>query len=238
MKTLGQNWIIENLIDFEYKKYELLAYLQGIKQEFKDEKLYPALSDLISHYNNLVTIKNNKQQLNESFKKILSKIDLEKLKLIYESSEKDNQLILEIEDIINFSIPQLELCLNEGKEIYSHIEENLQIEPIGLTPINTDEGYMFVCDGKQHDTEVHQYKITFFEHASEQYRGIHTAYITSFPFSYVNTYENIKLKLIKENPQLPTPAVFAISSEKQYPLAESFMPVAKRTLVRYISTMS
>lgn len=236
MKPLAQNWLIENLIDFEYKKYELLSYLQGIKQDFKDEKLYPALSDLIVHYNNLVTLKNNKEQLNESFKKILSKIDVERLKLIYESVEKDSEMITEIESIVNFSIPQLESHLKEGKEIYNHIESDMRIEPIGLTPLNTREGYMFICDGKQRDTHVHQYKVTFFEHANEQFRGIHTNYVMSFAHSYVNTFENIKLQLIKEKKELPTPAVYAISSQKQYPLDESFIPIAKRTLVRYIST--
>ena len=238
MKPLSTNWIVENHIDFEYKKYELLAYLQGIKKEFKDEKLYPALSDLIAHYNNLVTLKNNKQQLSDSFKKILSKIDLEQLKLIYESQEKDSDVINEIETIINFSLPHLESHVKEGKEIYSLIESDMKIEPIGLTPLNTDEGYMFICDGKQKDTHVHQYKITFFEHANEQYRGIHTNYINSFAYSFANTYENIKLQLIKEIPQLPIPAVYAISSGKEYPLHQSFIPIAKRTLVKYISTVS
>ncbi len=238
MKTLSQNWIVENLIDFEYKKYELLGYLQGIKQDFNDEKLYPALSDLIIHYNNLVTIKNNKQQLSESFGKFLSKIDLEKLRLIYESIEKDNNMLNEIENIIEFSIPQLEGYLKEGKDIYNIMESNMRIEPIGLTPLNTNEGYMFISDGKQKETFVHQYNITFFEHANEHFRGIHTSFITSIDYSYVNTYESIKLQLIKEIPQLPNPAVFAISSQKEYPLTESFIPIAKRTLVRYISTIS
>ncbi len=238
MKALSQNWIVENLIDFEYKKYELLGYLQGIKQEFKDEKLYPALSDLIAHYNNLITIKNNKQQLSESFGTFLSKIDFEKLKLIYESIEKDNQLLNEIENIIDFSIPQLECHLKEGKDIYNIMEGNMQIEPIGLTPLNTNEGYLFMSDGKQKEILVHQYNITFFENSNENFRGIHTSYIASYAYSYMNTFESIKLQLIKEIPQLPNPAVFAISSQKEYPLIESFIPIAKRTLVRYISTLS
>ncbi len=238
MKALSQNWVVENLIDFEYKKYELLGYLQGVKQEFKDEKLYPALSELISHYNNLITIRNNKQQLSDSFWKFLSKIDLEKLKLIYESKEKDNQLLNEIENIINFSIPQLENCLKEGTDIYNIMEGNMQIEPIGLIPLNTNEGYMFISSGKQKETIVYQYNITFIEQANEPFRGIHTNFITSFEYSYINTYESIKLQLIKEIPQLPNPAVFAISSAKEYPLTESFIPIAKRTLVRYISLSS
>ena len=190
MKALSQNWVVENLIDFEYKKYELLGYLQGVKQEFKDEKLYPALSELISHYNNLITIRNNKQQLSDSFWKFLSKIDLEKLKLIYESKEKDNQLLNEIENIINFSIPQLENCLKEGTDIYNIMEGNMQIEPIGLIPLNTNEGYMFISSGKQKETIVYQYNITFIEQANEPFRGIHTNFITSFEYSYINTYEN------------------------------------------------
>jgi len=238
MKALSQNWVVENLIDFEYKKYELLGYLQGVKQEFKDEKLYPALSELISHYNNLITIRNNKQQLSDSFWKFLTKIDLEKLKLIYESKEKDNQLLNEIENIINFSIPQLENCLKEGTDIYNIMEGNMQIEPIGLMPLNTNEGYMFISSGKQKETIVYQYNITFIEQANEPFRGIHTNFITSFEYSYINTYESIKLQLIKEIPQLPNPAVFAISSTKEYPLIESFIPIAKRTLVRYISLSS
>ena len=238
MKALSQNWIIENLIDFEYKKYELLGYLQGVKQEFKDEKLYPTLTDLIAHYNNLVTLKNNKQQLSESFGKLLTKIDLEKLKLIYESIEKDTLMLSEIENIIDFSIPQLEDHLKEGKDIYNTIESNMVIEPIGLTPLNTNEGYLFISDGLQKEIFVHQFNITFFEQANEHFRGIHTCFVTSFAYSYVNTYENIKLQLIKEIPLMPNPAVFAISSQKQYPLTESFIPIAKRSLVRYISTLS
>jgi len=239
MKALSQNWMIENLIDFEYKKYELLGYLQSIEQEFKEEKLYPALSDLIAHYNNLIMIKNNKQQLSESFNKFISGVDLAKLKLIYESKENEaNDTFNEIENIIDFSIPQMSSYLQTGKDIYNQIEGDMKIESIGLTPLNTNEGYLFISDGKQKDTFVHRYNITIFEHANEQFRGIHTSFITSFSYSYINTYENIKLQLIKEIPLLPNPAVFAVSSQKQYPLTESFIPIAKRSLVKYICTMS
>lgn len=30
MKTLNHNWLTEGLIDFEYKKYILLSYLQEV----------------------------------------------------------------------------------------------------------------------------------------------------------------------------------------------------------------
>ena len=53
MKSLSVNWFIEGSLDFEYKKYQLLAYLQQINQHFNKTKLYPDLNDLIFHYNNI-----------------------------------------------------------------------------------------------------------------------------------------------------------------------------------------
>jgi hypothetical protein len=54
MKQLSQTWFAEGYIDFELKKYTLLAYLQQINKYFNENKLYPQLADLIFHYNNIV----------------------------------------------------------------------------------------------------------------------------------------------------------------------------------------
>ena len=40
MKTLGADWITDKHIDFEYKKYVLLDYLQDVNQNFEASKLY------------------------------------------------------------------------------------------------------------------------------------------------------------------------------------------------------
>jgi hypothetical protein len=60
MGTLSSTWFAEGYIDFELKKYTLLAYLQEIHQHFDQQKLYPQLADVIMHYNNLLALKNNK----------------------------------------------------------------------------------------------------------------------------------------------------------------------------------
>jgi len=51
----------------------------------------------------------------------------------------------------------------------------------------------------------------------------------------VNTYENIKSELIRHKKELPNPAVYSIETELNYPVEETLLPVAKRSLVRYIS---
>ena len=65
MKQLSETWFAEGRIDFELKKYTLLAYLQQVNQYFTESKLYPQLSDVIFHYNNLQALKENKKFLQE-----------------------------------------------------------------------------------------------------------------------------------------------------------------------------
>ena len=63
MKTLSETWFADGFIDFELKKYTLLAYLQEVNKYFNQAKLYPQLADVIFHYNNLVAFRENKKYL-------------------------------------------------------------------------------------------------------------------------------------------------------------------------------
>ncbi|HZZ74432.1 MAG TPA: hypothetical protein VFE04_00820, partial [Puia sp.] len=54
--------------------------------------------------------------------------------------------------------------------------------------------------------------------------------------SFSNTYEQIKSELLNLKPDMPNPAVYAIETPLQFPLDETLLPVAKRSLVRYISS--
>ena len=101
MKTLSETWFAEGYIDFELKKYTLLAYLQEIGNYFNESKLYPQLSELIFHYNNLVAFRENKKYLQEQFPKKLTGIQLEKLQTLYEQMIADDELMEELESIIH-----------------------------------------------------------------------------------------------------------------------------------------
>src|SRR6476620_10594301 len=98
MKTLSETWFAEGYIDFELKKYTLLAYLQEISKHFNESKLYPQLSELIFHYNNLVAFRENKKYLPEQFPKKLTGIQLEKLQTLYEQMIADDELMTELEE--------------------------------------------------------------------------------------------------------------------------------------------
>jgi hypothetical protein len=57
---LDPEWIYQDPIDFEHKKYKLLAYLQKCDKRFDELKIYPDFVDAIS-----VQIKKNKDRLED-----------------------------------------------------------------------------------------------------------------------------------------------------------------------------
>lgn len=234
MTNLHEDWLTNGLLDFEYKKYLMLAYMQGIKQKFEEKKLYPFMSDLVFHYNNLVTTKQNKQLLFENFPKELSRADFEQLKLDYKRMVEDDQLMSTLGEIVNFAIPHFKERMDEGVELYEGIAHHITIEPIGITPLYKDEGYLLLFISNTKNIYVHRYKITVFNQANEAFRAIRTELIDEVMWSLTNTFEHVKRQLIHQNQDLPNPAAYLALSQSEYPLQETLLPITKRLLVQHI----
>ena len=140
----------------------------------------------------------------------------------------------ELESIIDYSIPQFKSHLADGKKIYDFVEEHLSINAVGVMPLYPEQGYMFIKNGSA-DTSVYEYQITIFQQPEEKYRGIHTTYVKSYPKSFTNTFEFIKIDMVRQNHKLPNPAAFAVESELNLPLEQTLLPIAKRILVKRVS---
>jgi len=238
MNTLPINWLTEGLLDFEYKKYMLLAYLQAARAEFGNHRLYPVFSDLIMHYRNLLQVKEHKRLVYEQFPKRISRADFEKLELVYEKIIEDDETMQQIEEIIQYAAPLFGETLEEGKELYDLIERNIEISPVGITPIYRDEGYLFLSAFPGKETQVYLYRITVFNNTYEQYRGILTTHLQTVRNGLSMTHESLKIKLIKERQELPNPATFMVVSKLPVPLEPSLLPIAKRSLVKYVASMA
>jgi hypothetical protein len=235
MKRLSETWFAEGYIDFELKKYTLLAYLQEISRYFNENKLYPQLSDLIFHYNNLVAFRENKKYIQDHFPKKLTGFQVEKLQILYEQMIQDDELMKELEDIIQYSENEIKTTISSGAELYEFVEGNLTINPVGLVSLDMQEGYFFLSSGNTKATRVYHYRLSIFEKHDEKYRSIKTDYVETMIRSIANTYENIKYDLIKNRSALPNPAVYSIETELNLPVEETILPVAKRSLVKLIS---
>src|ERR1043165_6702180 len=139
--NLSETWFVEGTIDFELQKYRLLAYLRDVDALFGRRELYPQLSDVIFHHDNLVAFRKNKQFLQDAFPKRMSDVDLRKAEIIYERMLADNELMEELEQITAYALQRIKKTINVGTDIYEEVEHALQIIPVGLLPIYKDEGF-------------------------------------------------------------------------------------------------
>ncbi len=235
MKTLSSTWFAEGFIDFELKKYTLLAYLQEIHKHFDQQKLYPQLADVIMHYNNLVAFRQNKQFLQQQFPKKLTELDIKQIEVLYQSIIDDDDLMKELEEIIYYAVDKMNSTIRNGTEIYEFVEDKLNIFPVGLIPLENREGYFFLSNGKLRDTKVYQYSLSIIEKHDEKYRSMRTEFIAGWERNFVNTYEQIKSELIRHRTELPNPAVYGIETELSFPIEETLLPIAKRSLVKFLS---
>jgi hypothetical protein len=161
---------------------------------------------------------------------------MEKLQLLYEQLIEDDELMQELEDIIHFSAGKIQKVIHDGTEIYEFVEEKIVIAPVGIVPLDINEGYFFLNSGNERDTLVYHYRLSMFEKHDEKYRSIKTSYVDVWYRSIATTYEHIKLELIRNKRDLPNPAVYAVETPLKFPIEETLLPIAKRSLVKFISS--
>jgi hypothetical protein len=235
MERLKDNWLTDGLVDLEYKKYVLLAYLKTVRQSFGRVELYPHLSDLVFHYRNIVALKENKSLIFESFPKELSLENLKNLELNYRKMIEDDAVMQEIESIMEFALPQFKDSMKEGSTIYEFVESKCELTPVGVVPLYSNEGYMFITQPPENETNVYRYQVTVYQNSSELMRGLQTQLVYTTHYNFTNTYEHMKLFLIRQYTDLPNPAAFLVLSKMKFPYHQTLVPVAKRLLVKHLS---
>lgn len=236
MQSLSLNWITEGTFDFEYKKYLLLAYLQHVRKNFNENKLYPFLAELVTHYRHLVEWKDKKQRVEERMPKKLKEIDLEAFTLAYERMVEDDEYLEIVNEIVNFAIPQIKREMESGKSIYDFVEEKLSITPVGIMPLDASAGLFFLYKANTHSAKLFTYEVSIYSASTEKYRSLRTSWKGNYAKTNVETFESLKHRAIRDLSIQYVPATFLIHCEVTVPTAPTLLPVAKRTLMRYLAT--
>jgi len=231
METLSENWITENLMDFEYKKYVLLGYLKKVKAHFSEQKLYPDFAELIAHYKNLLRLKENTSNLEQNFRKKLKGINHTNLSLVYENTVNDD-LLNELKQIIEFSEPLMAGELNKGRSIFDFAEQHIMSDHIGIIPIYKQEGYFLLHPFRENHISVYHYQFSKINLLEENAYGLNSSYFSSHTISLAKPIDYIKYELIEANPHLPNPAVYLFKARAPLPDQETFLPIAKRLLYK------
>ena len=112
-------WFIESPVDFEHKQYVLFGYLQKVEFDFLNKTLSPHLLHLERLSDELIGFQSSFELMKKNFDKNRY-IYFDNLKL----EGENNEIILEVNEIVDFSIPQLQSRIKMG---YKILEKNRQI---------------------------------------------------------------------------------------------------------------
>lgn len=233
MTILSENWITEGRIDFELKKYVLLAYEQHVKGQFREKKLFPGLKDAQKHYQNCIMLHRERNGLKSALPKDLVSFDLQQMKAIFGEIYRDSPEMLEIDDILMFSIPVLSGIVEQGRELKNEAYTQLNFGPVGILPLRNDEGYLFLYRMISRETSVYEYRITLF--AGQKERLIRTRLVDTVSKSLSTTFENLKVNLTRKYTHLPNPAAYVVESRMEYPVEEALLPLAKELMLRELN---
>jgi len=235
MKELKPNWFTEGLVDFEYKQYMLLAYLQYVRQHFDEMKLYPPLAELVEHVRSMQAYLQEKEEFEQAIPKRIIGFRPGENKVDYAPPTADyGGVLAEINEIVAYALPRLQAHFEEGKVIYELVEKELEVSPIGLEPMYNLEGYLLIRTGSMRQTSAYRYRVSVFEYGSERLTGIHTQFLRNFSYSVGTSYTHMKMDLVKEHKDLPNPATFVAESKLQLPVQETLMPVIKRRILQRV----
>lgn len=232
MSSLRLENFIEGYRDYELGQYRVLAGLQKVREEFTHHRLYPTLGELITLYQSLTTITKARDALRDALPKRIVGVDLTSQKVIYETVAISKEDLAAIEELIHWALPKVREAIEEGKTIYNFIEEQVQLEEVGLLPSYVDEGYLLVPDTKHGLIHVMRYEVSIFTGADQKYRNLKTQTIESYPLHQLGfSPYHIKQRLIAEQRDLPNPATYSFKSEMDFPYEQTLLPIAKRKLL-------
>ncbi|HRD52394.1 MAG TPA: hypothetical protein PKY96_07070 [Flavobacteriales bacterium] len=229
MHTLPKDWAFTPALDAELKRYLLLAYLQRVDASFASRKLYPWLSDLEAHIAELRDLRLKLERMQRAMGGDLTGFDATTGQAMREPLPNDPWLGI-VEEVIDGSIPELQLMLANGQALREEIAKGIQFGPVGLLPLEPREGWLLLRAGRDASVYAYQLALVRSPHGEDPLSILRTRYVTSYSMGIATTFERIKAELIARQPQVPNPAVFAFETDWSIPRIETYMPVAKQLL--------
>lgn len=225
---VSADWILDGSVDWEYKKYRLLAYFQRIDKALNQVQLWPHLPQLRRHSSALSGFQERKTDLQRQFSQNIAGIDLRNLRLRYEKPVTELPQLNDIEQIIDFALPKMTHRIAEATDIAQMVEQRTVVYPVGIVPLYRDEGYLMFRKPAARQTVVFNYVVPSVQLSCAELT-IQTHYITTFAGTQ-RSLEKVKQLLIRKRPELPNPAAYAVESELEVPVQETLVPVASKLL--------
>lgn len=221
--------------DIESMQYRFLHEFQYRQRLIRQNKLYPSVRDIVVFAEELEALVKNIELLKQKFPRRIVGIDLKNQKLKYEQLNESVHLGV-VYDLINWALPMVRDAANESVAAFEFVGESLKLEIVGIQPVYREEGYWFVEDPLENTIHLYKYKIGVFTQKNERFRSLKISPISVYRWQELHRpLTDIKLDLIKENPELPNPSTYITETDLDFPYEETILPVAKRKFIGHLA---
>ena len=229
------DWLFQEPIDFEHKKYVLLAYFKKVDELLLENKIYPTFIELSLHLASLQTLVKEKVILstNKTFLSCDDEVLLKELtaKAIPRLNTEENT---ELQKIIQHSATQFLDYFSAVKSYWTAIYESIDmIVKRNKKYLTKPKGYMVYTHSNNNHIHVWEYTMNELAPNIDEYNIM-------INLIYEGNKKELSLNKVieahstfteKESKVAP---VFDFKSTKEYPIEETLLPLFKRRILAHI----
>jgi hypothetical protein len=233
--NLEHDWIFQDPIDFEYKKYVLLAYLKKIDELIGQNKIYPSFIEISLQLASLQTLikENIILYTNKKFTSFDDEVLLKEL-IATPAPKVNEQDKEEIEKVIKYSAKKFYEYFSIFKGYWQLVFETISFSvKRNKKYIESENGYIVYHLKSSNQIFVWEYHLKDSEViVDDQNINVNLIYDGDKKGLTLNQIIN-NFSSFSESQKKKTPVV-EFKSEKEYPINETLLPLFKRKLVSHI----
>jgi hypothetical protein len=231
---LKPDWIIQEPIDFEHKKYVLLSYLKRCEEKFNNGEVYPYFIELSLHFANAQIFEKENKLLytDKIFKSPDDELLIQELKSlelpVFTAEENE-----ELKKINKYFTVKIYEYFSVAKSLWSLTFESTTVTLKKKNNPDHGKGFMFYNDTFNNKSYIWEY-ISESKDKSNTY-SLNLIYINEKPIKYPLRIINKYTTWVNE-PYREYPILKALSTQN-LPLNHTLLPIFKRKLFLLINTL-
>lgn len=233
MNSLSKNWLTEPILDFEYKKYTLLAYCQWLDSALHETLLFPAYLELAGHYTFLDAFLRKKQLHSSALPKQVTGIQWDPPSLKYKANEIPSEEVKEINQIATFGHRQFEKRKQKFETVIAQKSESMYAEQVGIFGERIDRGFVLIPD--RSDVVVYRYRLLGFTTGSAFSRVIYdpvTRLADTIDFDRIE----LKKSIHAQTTTVSIMHTIDIRINEVMPFEEAMVPLSKQVVYNYVES--
>lgn len=238
MEALNISTFIKAADDVELSKYKVLAILNRYVSALHKNKVYPALAELISVRNEIELMLEQMSLFDTELVINLNFSDFNEFENYDEPFEYDEDDLQKVYEFMSWALPEIDKAIEEGKILFDFVDENIQLEEVGVMPLYKNEGYFMIPDKKHDLMKIYKFEMSLFSTPDNPLRTLKSKLVDLISLKAPETQSPYELKnhILRRFTDLPNPATFYFDTDLDFPFVETILPTAKRKLVRYLAS--